>query len=166
MFSLKMMEMFFKAGAKGLVWTAKHPDTILQIWLLAWGLLIYSMFLSQGMIEAVQFTMTSMFNMGSIFGLPIPIFALIVSLLTSLGKYIKKWVIDGILTLVNVIKKRIMEVGSKIKAAAQKVKKAFKKLKAAESDMYLGLDVDWADKKDEFVRATDEFMYLLALEGY
>ena len=40
------------------------------------------------------------------------------------------------------------------------------KLKAAESDMYLGFDVDWADRKDEFVRATDEFMYLLSLEGY
>ena len=166
MFTLKLVEAIFTVGVKALVWTAKYPDVVLQTWLLGWGLLLYTMFTSHGLISAVQFSMTSMFNMGSVFGLPIPIFALVVSLLKSLGSYTKKWIIDGILTLVNIIKKRIMQVGSKVKDAAKKVKKTFQKLKAAESDMYLGLDVDWTDRKDEFVRATDEFMYLLSLEGY
>ena len=166
MLTLQIIEWLFKRGVDMIKWVVKNPDLLLKGWLAVWGVMLSMMFTSQGLMPTIQFSMTSLFNIGSIFGLPIPIFAMLLVLLKSLASILKDWVLDGIMTLVNIIKKKMMQVGEKTKKAFNKVKNKFKKLKIAESDMYLGLDVDLAERQDEFMQAANEFMYLMKLEGY
>lgn len=164
-FTIQVINWAFKAGFQFLKWVVKNPDMLLRGWFVSWLVMAWGMFSSQGLMPTVQFLMTGMLNLGSVLGLPIPIFAMLMVLIKSLASLLKKYIVDGIVSMINFIKRQLNKVGDKIKKSNQKVKRAFARLKQTESDSYLGMDVDLAERQEEFLASVEELLYALELDG-
>lgn len=68
----------------------KNAREVLAVWAAAWTYLLYSMSKKQGWTSAVQFAMTGLFNLTSVFGMGIALFLLTIMSLKSLSKYIER----------------------------------------------------------------------------
>jgi hypothetical protein len=156
---------FLKLLYRGFAYVLKYPERLIQGWTAIWITLLYGMYLSQGVMGVVQFAMTSMFNMSSMFGIMVPVLMMTIIFLESLTKLIKNWVVGWAVMLFKTVQREIMQTGKKIKKAAKKVEDAFKKIKLLKANAYLGSDFDPSEHEEELLSSFTELMYALELEG-
>lgn len=68
----------------------KNAREALLVWAAAWTYLLYSMSKKQGWTSAVQFAMTGLFNLTSVFGMGIGLFLLAIIMFKSISKYFER----------------------------------------------------------------------------
>lgn len=168
------LEKIMKSLWAFLLWIITKPQQVIAAWLAAWSFLLYRMYMSTNVMQTIQFAMTSMMNTGSVFGLPIPLISLLILMMEMVVKLFTDLFLSKLMELVNYVKNKLFNVGSKIKNAFNKIKIKKIKLKEARLSATLGEQLGASDEgynellsaQNEYHEAVDELMDALAMEGF
>jgi hypothetical protein len=143
-------------------WLLRRPQLILYGWMAMWGGLLYASATQLGVMNAVQFSMTSLFNLGSVLGLPIPMAALALMFLNRIIPMIQKFLVRSALGLWKAVQAQAMKVTKVLKRAKLGVYQASDRLR--QQGAYIGSSPA-DDPLAELDRALDDLGAALAMIG-
>jgi hypothetical protein len=148
-------------------WLIQRPQVILYAWLVMWAGLLYASAQSLGVMNAVQFALNSLFNIGSMLGLPIPMMAIALMSIRYIVPMILKFIVRGALMLWKAVQAEALNVGKKIKKATAGIKKVAKKAtsKMRLGEAYVGSGNGADDPVAELEASVNELSAALAAIG-
>lgn len=150
-------------------WIVRNPQIVLTGWVVMWLALLYMSASSQGIIGAIQFAITGLFSMTSLFGLVLPGILLFIMLLPV----IHRMMIKGATGLFKAVQAQMMKGAKDAAKALNNAKKALnkatknmknmKKMKKLKQEEYLGSGV-YEGSLEESLDALGEALELY--QGY
>lgn len=112
-----------------LLWT--YPHYLIVGWLLGWATILYKTYALNGFPQTFLLMTTGVFNVGSAFGLPIPLFGLYVLLYKLVVTTVFKWLESVFYKLFRKVKKAFETAYKKIQKVISSIDKNIKKLSKA-----------------------------------
>ena len=145
-----------------LLYIQKHPFKLLKWWVIIWFLVIYYAVRLTDVSTLSCVLSSTLLNMGSVIGPVVPL--ILLSMIHAAE--IQEFLLSAIVQTVRVVKARINQDNSAINKLANNLQSSYHKLRQIESDMYLGFggDAEFSECQDEFIRATNDFMYAVGLK--